>query len=140
MYVYPAKHVYILIIYKVFSIASFIIRKMECKLPAKGPSNEEVIEELTKDVKKSCVREECVNKDGGQSYDVNNDDDKTKEDDDCSSKACEADEVKSDLEEDEYFVDDVALKDRDLELTEEEKQVRQSFHKFISCIVLEQQG
>ncbi|OXU22425.1 hypothetical protein TSAR_000636 [Trichomalopsis sarcophagae] len=95
---------------------------MEYKSPAKGTSNEEVIKELTKDLEKSCVREECVNKDREQPYDINNDDDKTKEDDDCSSKACEVDEIQNDLEEDEYFVDEVTLKDRDLELREEQRQ------------------
>lgn len=109
---------------------SFKICKMERKLPAKGQSNEEVIEELTKNLKKSCVREECVNKDGEQPYY-----DKTEEDDDCRSKACEADEIKSDLEEDEYFIDDVALKDRDLELTDEQKQVSTRFNKLLICII-----
>ena len=85
------------------------------------PSNEEVIEELTKNLEKSCIEAEDVT---GMDNETINDNIS------LESEDLKAEEIQSNLEEDEYFVDDIALKDRDLNLTEKQKQVsKQVFFK-----------
>lgn len=74
-------------------------------------SSSEVIDELTKDLEKSCVKNDGF---ASENQDT--------EDDTCLDEKEKIEEIKSDLEE-EYFVDEIALKDRDLDLSDEEKQV-----------------
>lgn len=94
---------------------------------SKIASNKEIIEELTKDLEEACLKDDS--KDTGQIID--DQDDKffdvkdnlsewEKNDDENLEYFDSVDEHKSDVEVD---VDEVALKDREINLSDEEKQV-----------------
>lgn len=87
---------------------------MESKFPPSEFSNESVIDELTKDLKKSCVTADEV----------------TEEQKDTFSKSEEVEVDKDEVEEDEeekkcdkYLIDEDSLKHRDAELNDEEAEV-----------------
>jgi hypothetical protein len=82
-------------------------------------SNDEVIEELTTDLKSSCIQDENVNRKGSNSWDIT--DSEQNEINDNARETAPADDV------DEEF-----LKDRDLSLSEDELEVRFLYLSYMS--------
>lgn len=94
---------------------------MDSKLPSKVQSNEDIVDEITKNLEESCVKEDDAKDD--EFFDVGDKLIDAEQGDDSASKNNDFEEIKNDPKEDEYFVDETALKDRDLELTEDQIQV-----------------
>lgn len=97
-------------------------------------TNEEIIEELTKDLKSSCMDEDGAKSDKKEnSESMSNKDDPWEnigKDPDEEKKNGEVDTAQDVIDED--FSDEEELKDRDLNLTEDEKEV--SFHESLHVL------
>lgn len=116
---------------------------MDGKTSRETPSsNEAIVEELTKDLRESCVVQQGNKKqqhhqsDSEEEYydacHPTNPDDSNKEQyldarDNEKAIGSESPAEENEEERDEFYVDELALKDRDLGLTDEEKQVSALF-------------
>ncbi|XP_011501606.1 PREDICTED: tetratricopeptide repeat protein 1 [Ceratosolen solmsi marchali] len=85
----------------------------------KIPSNKEIIDELTKDLEKSAKLEA---QDEKSSLDVCPGNDESNKSNEEYKSNTKSDDNANEQEKDEYFINEIALKDRDLTLSEDEKQ------------------
>lgn len=92
------------------------------------PSNEAIIDELTKDLETSCIRAEENDKSNqGAGLDNTESNLGSKDHDSDSEDKCGAKPPEKD------FVDEERLKDREIDLTDEEKEVISFFVVLFAC-------
>lgn len=91
---------------------------------ASSNSNEEIIENLTKGLGKTCIKSETDGSSPGSSHQKLDDDGNSVENNCFSSDdEVEVEKPTSPVEKDEDFIDEDSLKDRDAQLSSEEKEV-----------------